>query len=113
MAQDITEVYDMLYLLGLKANHIGFFYTAYAVWLCAEQKERLLLVTKWLYPEVARHYKTSWYAVEENIRRAVGEVWEGNKAGLEKLAGYSMGKKPWPAQFLGILTESFLNNRAA
>lgn len=48
------EVYDLLYQLGVTANYTGFFHMACAVSLCAEQPDRLLLVTKWLYPEVAK-----------------------------------------------------------
>ena len=35
---------------------------------CAEEPERLLLVTKWLYPDVAKQYGTNWKAVERDIR---------------------------------------------
>ena len=50
----MTDIYDLLYRLGATANYTGFFHMAYAVWLCVEQPDRLLLVTKWLYPEVAK-----------------------------------------------------------
>lgn len=109
----ITEVYDLLYSMGLTANHTYFFHTAYAVWLCAQQQERLLLVTKWLYPEVAKQYKTTWTAVEGNIQRAIWEVWGNHRSRLEKIAGTVMETKPCPAQFLSILTASVLNGRAA
>ena len=56
----LVRVYDMLYRLGITANYTGFFYTAYAVWLCAQQPEGLLHVTKWVYPAVAAHYDTNW-----------------------------------------------------
>lgn len=109
----ITEIYDLLYSMGLTANHTYFFHTAYAVWLCTEQQERLQLVTKWLYPEVAKQYKTTWTAVERNIRRAIGEVWGNHRSRLEEIAGTVMETKPRPAQFLGILTASVLKGRAA
>ena len=73
-----TEVYDLLYHLGVTANYTGFFQTASAVQLCMEQPERLLLVTKWVYPDVARQYKTNWKAVERNIRTVNRLVWEQN-----------------------------------
>ena len=64
----------MLCRLGATANYRGFSYTAYAVLLCVQQQDRLLLVTKWLYPDVAKRYGTNWKAVERNIRdhRGVG-----------------------------------------
>ena len=46
------EIYELLYRLGVTANYTGFFYTAYAVQLCAEHPDRLMLVTKWVYPDV-------------------------------------------------------------
>lgn len=45
----LSRSYRLLYQLGVTANYIGFFYTAYAMSLCAEQPDRLLLVTKNLY----------------------------------------------------------------
>ena len=59
---------DLLYQLGISANYKGFFHAAYAVSLCMERQDRLLLVTKWLYPDVAKRYRTNWKAVERNIR---------------------------------------------
>ena len=49
----MTAIYELLYRLGVTANYTGFFHTACAVSLCMEQPERLVLVTKWLYPAVA------------------------------------------------------------
>ena len=63
-----SAICDLLYQLGISANYKGFLHTAYAVSLCVEQQDRLLLVTKWLYPDVARKYGTNWKAVERNIR---------------------------------------------
>ena len=31
-----TDIYDMLYRLGVTANYVGFFHTAYAVSLCID-----------------------------------------------------------------------------
>ena len=42
----LAEIYDLLYRLGLTANSVMFFHTAYAVWLCVQQPDRLTLVTK-------------------------------------------------------------------
>ena len=77
---------DMMCRLGATANYRGFSYTAYAVLLCVQQQDRLLLVTKWLYPDVAKRYGTNWKAVERNIRTVITVVWEQNRAMLEGLA---------------------------
>ena len=47
------DAYHLLYRLGATANYTGFSYLVRALQLCAEEPERLLLVTKWLYPDVA------------------------------------------------------------
>ena len=80
-----TDIYDMLYRLGVTANYVGFFHTAYAVSLCIDQPDRLLLVTKWLYPEIAKQYNTNWKAVERNIRMVNAIIWRENRPLLEEM----------------------------
>ena len=106
MSRELVPIYDLLYRLGATANYAGFFHTAYAVSLCAQQSDRLLLVTKWLYPEVAKQYKTSWKAVERNIRTVSATIWRENRPLLEKLAHRHLEHKPRNAQLLSILAAS-------
>ena len=100
------SVYELLFRLGVTANYTGFFYTAYAVELCVEQPDRLLLVTKWLYPEVAKQYHTNWKAVERNIRTAANIIWQRNPALLETFAHGPLPRKPPNAQMLAILASA-------
>lgn len=102
----MTDIYDLLYRLGANANYIGFFHMAYAVWLCVEQPDRLLLVTKWLYPEVAKQYGTNWKAVERNIRTVSCIIWRKNRPLLEELAHRRLEQKPRNTQMLAILLSS-------
>ena len=102
----LTEIYDLLYQLGVSANYTGFFHTAYAVLLSASQPDRLLLVTKWLYPEVAKQYRTNWKAVERNIRTAGGIIWRENRPLLEELARRPLAHKPRNTLLLAILASS-------
>lgn len=102
----LTEIYDLLYSLGVTANYTGFFHTACAVALCVEQPDRLLVVTKWLYPEVAKQYQTKWKAVERNIRTVGGIIWQENRSLLEHLARRPLAVKPRNAQLLAILAAS-------
>lgn len=89
-----TDIYDMLYRLGVTANYVGFFHTAYAVSLCIDQPDRLLLVTKWLYPEIAKQYNTNWKAVERNIRMVNAIIWRENRPLLEEMAHRTLEHKP-------------------
>ena len=79
------------------------FHTAYAVALCAEQPDRLLMVTKWLYPEVAKRYGTNWKAVERNIRTSIRIVWSKNPHKLQQLTGCPISSRPTAAHFIAIL----------
>lgn len=101
-----TKIYELLYNLGVTANYTGFFHMAYAVSLCLEQPDRLLLVTKWLYPEVAKQYGTNWKAVEWNIRTASCIIWRKGRPLLEELAHRRLEKKPRNTQMLSILVYS-------
>ena len=101
-----SEIYDLLYQLGATENYIGFFHTAYAVALCAEQPERLLGVIKGLYPAVAKAYKTNWKAVERNIRTVRDMIWHKNRPLLEALARRHLTQRPRNTQLLAILTAS-------
>ncbi len=93
----------LLYQLGLTANYRGFFYVSYAMELSIEKEERLLLVTKWLYPEVAKGYGTNWKAMERSIRTVGHIMWRENRPLLEELAGRRLEEQPQTAQLLAIL----------
>ncbi len=106
MQNEFSEIYDLLYSLGVTANYTGFFHMASAIALCREQPDRLLLVTKCLYPEVAKQYGTNWKAVERNIRTACGVIWRENRPLLEHLAYRPLPQRPRTTQFLCILVQS-------
>ena len=106
-------IYALLRSLGLLAEHTYFFHTAYAVYLLLENPERICCVTKWLYPEVARHYGTTPSAVERNIRFALSQVWAREPRLLAHMAGYPLLKRPTTRRFLAILARYLSENRAA
>ena len=100
----IGEVREIMERLGITLNYKGFYYAVYAVCLAAEEPERLLLVTKWLYPEVARHYETTVNAVERDIRTVVGIIWRENRKALEQIFRCRITAKPTVSQFLAMIT---------
>lgn len=106
MEDMLSEIYSLLYQLGVTGNYTGFFHTSYAIMLCVDQPDRLLLVTKWLYPEVAKHYKTNWKAVERNIRTVNDIIWRENRPLLEELARRPLMEKPRNTQLLSILASA-------
>lgn len=105
-----AEIYDLLYRLGVTANYTGFFHTAYALYLAVQQPERLLLVTKSLYPAVASRYRTNWKSVERNIRTVGAIIWQQNRPLLEALARRPLPRKPSSASLLAILSHGLLSH---
>ena len=103
----LLEIYDLLYRLGLTANYTSFFRISYAIFLSVENPQRLALVTKWLYPEVAKHYGTTWQAVERNIRAAITIIWSQQSPLLPELFGAPLPAKPRNAQFLAVVAGHF------
>lgn len=108
-----VTIYDLLYRLGATANYTGFFYVVHAVRLSVADSGRLQLVTKWLYPDVAKYCGTSWQAVERGIRKVIDIVWEANRELLCEIAGGALTKKPGPSRFLSLLTEEIQRDRAS
>lgn len=96
----------LLYRLGVTENYVGFQYAAYAAALCALEPDRLLLVTKLLYPDVARHFGTSWHAVERGLRTVVRIAWSCNAPYLSLLSDAPLVQKPCAARFLAILSHA-------
>ena len=74
ISEEFRSAGRLLASLGITANYMGFYYASYAVSLAPHDPERLLFVTKSLYPDVAKHYRTSWKCVERNIRTVTPDL---------------------------------------
>lgn len=88
------------YIASASLQIAPLFYTAYAVYLSIQQPDRLLLVTKWLYPDVAKHYATTWSFVERGIRCAIESAWKTSPELSEDLARHSLEKNRLQQNFL-------------
>ena len=53
----------LLFSLGLSANYTGFYCIVSAVEIAICEPQSLTMVTKWLYPQIARQRGTNWKAV--------------------------------------------------
>lgn len=93
----------LLYSLGLSQNYTGFYCIASAVEIAISQPQALTMVTKWLYPQIARQRGTNWKAVERNNRSAIDIIWRRNPLGLQHLSSCQLDSKPSTAQFISLL----------
>jgi hypothetical protein len=99
MERTIVEV---LGRLGISRGCKGFYYLTYAVLLASENPQCLLLVTKCLYPAVAKQFHTTPACVERNIRTAAKMAWNHNPAFLTELAKYQLCSAPTVCQLLSF-----------
>lgn len=76
--------------LGVPAHLKGYHYMREAILLSVKDIEAVSSVTKLLYPEIARIYRTTAQKVERAIRNAIEVSWaRGNCAMMDDLFGYS------------------------
>ena len=107
--QIFKKAAHLLCRLGITANYIGFYHTVYAIMLAVKEPERLQLVTKWLYPDVATAYSTNTDNVRKNIDRVCRLAWERNPELLSEFAYFDLKKKPGTSEFLAILVGYITN----
>ncbi len=81
---------DILLDVGVPAHLKGYHYLRDAIMRAGRDMEVVNSVTKLLYPEIARRFKTTDQKVERAIRNAIEISWNrGNVETFEKLFGYS------------------------
>lgn len=106
-------IHALLRTLGITTGYKGFACISYALELCMESPDRLELVTKWVYLDVARHFRTSWMAVERNIRTACEVIWREHRMLLSELADRPLRRRPQNSELLHILTSTLLAREPA
>lgn len=99
----MKEINNLLRKLGVGSNYYGFQITVTAVNLVMDDFDRLLFVTKELYPDVAAKCNCSVYSVERNIRTVARVAWQRNPELLINIAQYPMTVPPSASQFIDIL----------
>lgn len=106
--QNFSDIYRFFLLLGITPNYLGFYQAAYAVAICMKEPERLISVTKSIYPDVAKYFRTSAGSVERNIRTVARISWDSHSKVLSNLSSESLQKQPTVSQFLSLIVFYFL-----
>lgn len=106
LEKDVTNI---LLEIGIPAHIKGYQYIREGIILACHDRNMLQYVTKYLYPSIAKKYKTTSSSVERTIRHAIEVAWRrGNMEVLEEIFGntVSAGKgKPTNSEFLALLTD--------
>lgn len=98
------EIQKLLREIGINNTYLGYYYVTYAIQLVIKDETKLILISKWLYPDVALKFHTSVSCVERNIRTIIQTIWEhGNKDLLEQIAGCKLEDKPTNSKFISMV----------
>ena len=111
----MNQVYKEKYVtkimleLGVPAHLKGYHYLREAILLSENDMEIVSSVTKLLYPEIAKKFRTTDQKVEQAIRNAIEVSWmRGNTDMIEELFGYSAnhGKsRPTNSEYIARLAD--------
>lgn len=110
------EVTEMIHEIGVPAHIKGYQYLREAIIMSVEDTTVLSSITKILYPEIAKRFKTTPSRVERAIRHAIEVAWNrGKMETLDSLFGYTIntGKgKPTNSEFIALIADKIrLQNR--
>ena len=103
-----SEISILLSRMGISASIKGYHFIRKAVMMAVEDQDVLVGITKGLYPDIAKQYKTTASKVERAIRHAIESVWKKNGPQVYfEVAGYLPTEKPTNGQFIAALSEYF------
>lgn len=95
---------EFIQYLGIPGRYYGQRYLIRCVELVLEDENRLLKVTKLLYPAVADEFGATSAQVQKDIRTVISVFWDGpGRKRLEELIGYELAWKPAPNEMIDLL----------
>jgi two-component system response regulator (stage 0 sporulation protein A) len=112
------EVTNLMHKVGIPANISGHQYLREAILMVVEDRGLITGITKELYPDVAKKYKTTAAKVERAIRHAIEVCWlRGRIDVLENTFGYTINPergKPTNSEFIAMVADKIrMDIRAA
>lgn len=112
-----ASITDIIHEIGVPAHIKGYMYLREAISMVYNDIELLGSITKVLYPDIAKKYKTTSSRVERAIRHAIEVAWSrGNYDSISSLFGYtiSMSKaKPTNSEFIAMVADKLrIENKA-
>lgn len=104
-----SRVTQIMRDVGVPAHIKGYQYMRDAVLLVVDDMELISSVTKRLYPELAKRYKTTPSRVERAIRHAIEVAWtRGQVETIHELFGYTINTKkgkPTNSEFIAMIAD--------
>lgn len=104
-----TIVTEFIHELGVPAHIKGYHYLRTAIMMVVKDMDLLNYITKELYPEIAKAYKTTSSRVERAIRHSIEVAWtRGKPQTMNEVFGYTIntGKgKPTNSEFIAMIAD--------
>lgn len=104
-----ASITNIIHEIGVPAHIKGYMYLREAIAMVYHDIDLLGSITKVLYPDIAKKYKTTSSRVERAIRHAIEVAWSrGNIDSISSLFGYtvSMSKaKPTNSEFIAMVAD--------
>lgn len=109
------EISNILHLLGIHTNMKGCQYIKEAVSMVVKNRKEHMLITKIIYPDVAKRYHTTPERVERAIRNAIENMWFKNGSStLDSMFGVAARgkkkKKPTNSEFIAMIADKVRMN---
>lgn len=102
-------VTNIIHEIGVPAHIKGYQYLRDAIIMVVENIEIINQITKLLYPDIAKKYKTTPSRVERAIRHAIEVAWgRGQLDAVESIFGYTISAskgKPTNSEFIAMIAD--------
>ena len=102
-------VTNVIHEIGVPAHIKGYQYLREAIMMVINDIDVINQITKQLYPEIARKYRTTPSRVERAIRHAIEVAWaRGKNEAVENIFGYTVSAakgKPTNSEFIAMIAD--------
>ena len=102
-------VTNVIHEVGVPAHIKGYQYLREAIMMVIGDIDVINQITKQLYPDIARKYKTTPSRVERAIRHAIEVAWgRGQQDTVENIFGYTISAakgKPTNSEFIAMISD--------
>ncbi len=104
-----NEITSILHEIGVPAHIKGYLYLREAIVMVYNNIDILGGITKVLYPNIARRYKTTASRVERAIRHSIEVAWNrGNVDAISQIFSYTISynkSKPTNSEFIAMISD--------
>ena len=104
-----SEITEILHEIGVPAHIKGYLYLREAIIMVYNNLDILGSITKILYPNIAKKYKTTASRVERAIRHSIEVAWNrGNVDAISQIFAYTISynkSKPTNSEFIAMIAD--------